>query len=121
MARRIEILSQYVPNIREILLWDAFYTPLDIENKFMDMVRGSYKQGAYLPLQMGFNRPNEYCSQYRTPVKNLYLCGSSCHPGGMIIWGGGYNAAGVIADDLGVERWWPEPDILKKAKEKGLM
>ena len=120
MAKRLEILSRYAPNIKDSVLWHSFYTPLDIENKFLDMVRGSYKQGAYLPLQLGFNRPNEFCSGYRTPVKGLYMCGSSCHPGGMIIWGGGYNAAGVIADDLGVEKWWSEPEIVTKARERGL-
>ena len=120
MVKRLEILSRYAPNIKDSVLWHSFYTPLDIENKFLDMVRGSYKQGAYLPLQLGFNRPNEFCSGYRTPVKGLYMCGSSCHPGGMIIWGGGYNAAGVIADDLGVEKWWSEPEIVTKARERGL-
>ena len=34
----------------------------------------------------------------------------------MIIWGAGYNAAGVIAEDLGVEKWWPEPEIVTKGK-----
>jgi len=120
MAKRLEILTRYAPNMKDSVLWHSFHTPLDIENKFLDMVRGSYKQGAYLPLQLGFNRPNEFCSGYRTPVKGLYMCGSSCHPGGMIIWGGGYNAAGVIADDLGVEKWWSEPEIVTKARERGL-
>ena len=121
MARRLEILAKYVPNIKDNLLWHAFHTPLDIENKFLDMVQGSYKQGAYLPLQLGYNRPNEFCSRHRTPIKNLYLCGSSCHPGGMIIWGAGYNAAGVIAEDLGVEKWWSEPEIVTQARAKGFM
>jgi len=121
MGRRLALLEKYAPNIKDTILWHVFYTPLDIENKFLDMVRGSYKQGAYLPLQMGFNRPNEFCSGYRTPVKNLYVCGSSCHPGGMIIWGAGYNAAGVIANDLGIEKWWSEPEIVTRARQRGLM
>ena len=45
-------------------MWHAVSTTLDVENKFLDMVRGSYKQGAYLPLQMRFDRPNELCSGY---------------------------------------------------------
>jgi phytoene dehydrogenase-like protein len=121
MARRLETLAKYAPNIKDSLLWHSICTPLDIENKFLDMVQGSYKQGAYLPFQLGFNRPNEFCSGYRTPIKDLYLCGSSCHPGGMVIWGAGYNAAGVIAEDLGVEKWWSEPEIVLRSREKGLM
>jgi len=120
-AKRIERLSKYAPNLKDSVLWHSVGTPLDTENKFLDMVKGSYKQGAYLPLQMGFNRPNEFCSQYRTPVKNLYVCGASVHPGGMVIWGAGYNAANAIAEDMGIEKWWPEPDCVKKAREKGTL
>lgn len=120
-ARRLEILEKYAPGVKDNTLWLSVSTPLDIENKFLDMVKGSYKQGAYLPLQMGFNRPNEFCSQYRTPIKNLYVCGSSVHPGGMIIWGPGYNAANAIADDLGIKKWWSEAEIVARARAKGTL
>ena len=58
-------------------------------------------KGLTLPLQMGYLRPNEECSQYATPIKNLYVCGASTFPGGLITFGPGYNAANRIADDLG--------------------
>ena len=29
--------------------------------------------------------------------------------------------AGVVADDLGLERWWSEPDYIVEAREKGLV
>jgi len=119
VAKRLETVARYAPNIKDSVLWHSIGTPLDTENKFQDMVKGSYKQGAYLPLQMGFNRPNEFCSRYRTPIKNLYLCGSCVHPGGMVIWGPGYNAANAIAEDLGIERWWSEPECVRQAREKG--
>jgi phytoene dehydrogenase-like protein len=83
------------------------------------MVQGSYKQGAYLPLQMGFLRPNEECSHYRTPVDGLYICGASCHSGGLVTFGPGYNAVNVITEDLGIEKWWQEPELVTKAREKG--
>mgnify|MGYP002064110249 CR=1 FL=1 len=83
-------------------------TPADIQNKFSNMVRGSYKQGAYHPLQMGFLRPNQECSQYRTPVKGLYLCGSTTHPHGFITFGPGYNALAAIAEDFDLDTWWVE-------------
>ena len=94
-------------------------TPADIQNKFANMVKGSYKQGAYHPLQMGYLRPNQECSQYRTPVKNLYLGGASVAPGGMVIFGPGYNCANAIAEDFGIEKWWKEPEYVTTARDEG--
>ncbi|MFX1263922.1 MAG: phytoene desaturase family protein [Promethearchaeota archaeon] len=119
--RCLDVLEQYVPNIREIILRDYISTPLDIENKFWDMGRGSIKQGAYLPLQMGYFRPNEYCSQYATPVEGLYLCGASVFPGGLITLGSGYNAANRIVEDLGIEKCWPKLESVARAEEIGLL
>lgn len=120
--RCVDLLRQYAPNVTgDNILWHYITTPLDIENKFADMVKGSYKQGAYLPLQMGYLRPNEECSQYATPIKKLYVCGASTFPGGLITFGPGYNAANKIAADLGLERWWGEPECVRKAKAKGTL
>lgn len=121
-ARCVKLVGEYASNVSgENILWHYITTPLDIENKFLDMVQGSYKQGAYLPLQMGYLRPNEECSQYATPIKNLYVCGASTFPGGLITFGPGYNAANRIADDLGVERWWKEPECVTKARARGTL
>ncbi len=115
-------LERYAPNMtREKVIWSYITTPIDIENKFQNMVEGSYKQGLYHPLQMGYLRPNEDCSQSRTPIKNLYLGGSSGYPGGLVVWGGGYLAANAVAEDLGVERWWSEPEMITRAREKGML
>ncbi|MHB8204394.1 MAG: phytoene desaturase family protein [Desulfomonilaceae bacterium] len=120
--RCVEMLRQYAPNISgDNIIWRYITSPLDIGNKFADMVKGSYKQGAYLPLQMGYLRPNEECSQYATPVKNLYVCGASTFPGGLITFGPGYNAANKIAEDLGIDKWWGEPECVQKAKAKGTL
>ena len=91
------------------MLWTYLTTPADLPNKFANMVCGGYKQGAYHPLQMGFLRPNQECSRYRTPVKGLYLGGASVAPGGMVIFGPGYNCANAIAEDFDIPKWWSEP------------
>jgi len=120
--RCLTTLQKYSPNITgEKVLWKYISTPIDVENKFQDMVEGGYKQGLYHPLQMGYLRPNEDCSQNKTPIKNLYLGGSSCYPGGCVIWGSGYLAANTVAAELGVSKWWPEPEIVTKARESGLL
>ena len=117
-----EVLRRYAPNMDEhTIVWDYIGTPLDTENKFPDMRQGCFKQGAYLPLQMGFFRPNEYCSRHATPIRGLYLGGSSTHSGGMITYGPGFCAAERIAEDLGIIKWWAEPECVKKARSLGLL
>jgi len=116
-----EVLRRYAPNMTdENIIWDYIGSPLDTENKFADMKQGCFKQGAYLPLQMGYFRPNEYCCQHSTEIERLYICGACTHSGGMITFGPGYCATDKIAEDLGIEKWWPEPQHIKLAKEAGL-
>jgi phytoene dehydrogenase-like protein len=120
VERQLAVLRTYAPNVtRANVLWTYLTTPADIQNKFANMVKGSYKQGAYHPLQMGYLRPNQDCSQYRTPVKNLYLGGASVAPGGMVLFGPGYNCANAIAEDCGIEKWWTEPAYITTARENG--
>jgi phytoene dehydrogenase-like protein len=97
------------------------YTPQHIEKKIPQMKRGSFKHGAYIMTQMGYSRPNVQCSSYKTPIDNLYVCGASTFPGGMITFGGGYNAAKVVAQDLGLKIWWREPESVSAAREKGFL
>ena len=111
--------KEYAPNLDPINT--LVYPPTYIEGKIMNMVRGSFKQGAYIPLQMGYFRPNESCSQGFTPIDGLYVCGASSYPGGMILGGAGYIGANVIAEDFGIEKWWKEPEIVAKARERGLI
>ncbi|HUU64171.1 MAG TPA: NAD(P)/FAD-dependent oxidoreductase [Dehalococcoidia bacterium] len=120
--RLLARIQEYAPNVdrtRIIRRYDN--SPAYIEQKFANMVRGSFKHGAYDATQMGYMRPNIECSGYRTPVKNLYLCGASTYPGGMVLLGGGYNAARVVAEDLGIEPWWTEPDYIVRARERKLV
>lgn len=113
-ARRDEVTAQmlaqwrgYAPNLTDdVVLGSALFTPRDIERHCINMQRGSHHVGAYLPQQLGANRPVPQLSHYRTPVDGLYLCSASSHPGGAVSAGPGYNAANAIADDLGLERWW---------------
>lgn len=120
--RCIETLRKYAPNVtKDNILWATTHTPLDIENKFPDMVKGSIKQGGYEPLQMGFLRPNENCSNHRTPIKNLYLGGASTHSGGLVTFGPGYGVTNAVADDYGIEKWWPELESVVKARNEELL
>jgi len=116
----ISMLAGYTLNItQDKVKWTAITTPADIQNKFANMVKGGYKQGAYHPLQMGYLRPNQDCSQNRTPIKGLYVGGASVYPGGMVLFGPGYNCANRIAEDFEIDKWWKEPDMVTRAREKG--
>jgi len=116
----INKLAKYAPNITEKNVRDVYVSsPGDVANKFLDMVGGSIKQGQYHPLQMGYLRPNEYCSTHRSPVKNLFMGGACTYPGGTVLLGAGYLAADAVAEENGIEKWWQEPDYVKAAREKG--
>jgi phytoene dehydrogenase-like protein len=118
----IEVMGKYATNITDENIRNIYVsTPAEYSMKFMDMKRGSIKQGAYLPLQMGYMRPNEFCSKHRSPIKGLYMGGACTYPGGTILLANGYLAADAVADELGLDRWWEEPEIVKNAREKGLL
>jgi phytoene dehydrogenase-like protein len=96
-------------NVRVKLL----FTPLDIERLNVNMLRGAVRMGAYIPSQLGINRPHPLLSGTRTPIDGLYLCGSSTGNGGGINGAPGYIAANTIADDLGLKVPWarvPAPE-----------
>lgn len=121
-ARRDEVQDAMLGKWRRVapnmdgdnILMTATETPEDIEIRMPNMRRGSIKHGDYNPLQLGYYRPSQDCSDSATPIEGLYVCGASTYPGGLVVGGPGYLAAGRIADDMGVERWWkPTPEMEK--------
>ena len=103
----MDVWKQYAPNLDPLDPMNTLiYPPTYIEKKFKNMVRGSIKQGSYMTLQMGYNRPHDSCSRHYTPIEGFYVCGASTYPGGMIIGGPGYLGANIIAEDLGVKKNW---------------
>ena len=75
------------------------------------MHQGDLLVGSFANDQIGYHRPFPGAGCYRTPVPNLYLCGGSTHPGGNITGLCGYNAAAVLAVDLGLRPWWDPPSV----------
>ncbi|MDG6922252.1 MAG: NAD(P)/FAD-dependent oxidoreductase [Nitrososphaerota archaeon] len=109
--------KEYLTNASNLGIVKTYlYPPNYISLKLPNMVRGSIKQGAYLPTQMGYFRPNTECSSYATPIKRLYLSGAGVYPGGMITLGSGYSAAKKVAEDLNLDIWWSEPEMLDEAR-----
>ncbi len=121
-SKILDTWAEYAPNLADARVIRSYVShPAYIEARLPDMRRGSIKHGAYVTTQMLSNRPNVDCSGYRTPIGNLYVAGASVWPGGMVLLAGGYNAAGVVADDLGLERWWSEPGFVTTARAQGLV
>jgi len=94
----INTLSDYAPNLRNIILHRQVLTPLDIERKF-GLSEGNIFQGELSLEQLFFLRPVPGWAQYRTPIRNLYMCGSATHPGGGIMGASGRNAAQKILSE----------------------
>jgi phytoene dehydrogenase-like protein len=117
--RCISAWKKDAPNIDP--LFKIIYPPTYIEKKMTNMVRGSFKHGDYIPLQMGYFRPNESCSQVFTPIDGFYVCGASTYPGGMILGGGGYIGANILADEFGVAKKWEEPEMIKQARKNRII
>lgn len=116
----LETWRAYAPNVLDPVHTYA-YPPTYIEKKFKTMVRGSFKHGSYEPLQMGYFRPNDLCSQVRTPIDGYFVCGSSVYPGGMILAGPGYIGANVICEEFGIKKVWEEPAYVKEARKSGII
>ena len=97
------ITADYIPNLKEKLLKREAHSPLDLERKLSSAVHGTICHGAMLPYQTGSMRPIPEMGQYRSPVANVYLCGSGSHPGPGVSMAPGRNAAETICTDLGLD------------------
>src|SRR5205823_2036913 len=67
-------------------------TPLDIE-RTTGLSEGNIFQGELSLEQLFFNRPVPGYARFRTPIRDLWLCGSATHPGGGIMGANGRIAA----------------------------
>jgi phytoene dehydrogenase-like protein len=94
----IDTLAEYAPNLKDIILHKHIMTPWDLENTF-GLTSGHIFHGELALQQLFFLRPSPQWSNYRTPIRNLYMCGSSTHPGGCITGAPGRNAAQAILED----------------------
>jgi phytoene dehydrogenase-like protein len=98
----IETWARYCPNMtRRNIIGQHVYTAREYTQELVNMRDGDIFMGAFNAEQVMYNHFG-----YRTPIPNLYMAGSPCHPGGAISGGAGYIAAGIIAGDLEVQPWW---------------
>lgn len=96
--RVLDLIAEYAPNIKQIVLHRQVLTPRDLEQRF-GLVGGNIFHGEMSLDQMFVMRPVAGYAGYRTAVRNLYLCGSGAHPGGGVVGAAGHNAARAMLED----------------------
>ena len=88
----IDTIAERAPNIRKLIVGRQVLTPLDME-RTLGLTEGNIFQGELSLSQLFFNRPIPGLARYRTPIRGLWQCGSSTHPGGGIMGAPGRIAA----------------------------
>ena len=95
----VQTLAQYAPNLPELILTHQIITPQDLEDVY-SLTGGQIFHGDLALDQFFTMRPLLDWARYRTPIENLYLCGSGTHPGAGLTGGSGANAAREIVKKL---------------------
>ena len=103
-------IESYAPGFKDLIVHMEVRTPRELEDE-TGLTEGNIFQGELTIDQLLFNRPFPGYAQYRMPVKNLYMCGSSTHPGGGVSSACGANAAREILIDLRRPNTVPDDDF----------
>ena len=96
--RVVKKIAEYAPNVPSAIVARQVLTPLDLERTY-GLTEGNIFHGDLTLEQLFFNRPVAGWSQYRTPIRGLYLCGAGAHPGGGVTGAPGHNAAQQVLRD----------------------
>jgi beta-carotene ketolase (CrtO type) len=96
----IDVIAQYTPNIKKAMIGRVIHTPLDWYRRTGAIAGNPNHMDMTLDQLFGY-RPTPALSDYRTPIKELYLSGSGVHPGGGLNGIPGHNTAQVVLEDLG--------------------
>ncbi len=91
----IDALAEYFPNLKSSIVNSKAITPLDLEQTY-GLTEGDLNHGQLMLDQFLFMRPIPGWSNHKTPIDNLYLCGSGVHGGGGVSGVSGRNAARIV-------------------------
>jgi phytoene dehydrogenase-like protein len=95
----VKTLSEYAPNFPALVEDAQIITPKDLEETY-GLTGGHIFHGELALDQFFTMRPLLDWARYRTPIRNLYICGSGTHPGAGLTGGSGMNAAREILKEL---------------------
>ncbi|MBI5354241.1 MAG: NAD(P)/FAD-dependent oxidoreductase [Chloroflexi bacterium] len=91
----IDTLAEYFPNLKSSIVNTKTLTPQDLESTY-GLTEGDLNHGQIMLDQFMFMRPIPGWSNHKTPIDNLYLCGSGVHGGGGVNGASGRNVVKVI-------------------------
>lgn len=92
-------ISRYAPGFGNSVIHRQILVPQDLERMF-DLPGGHVHHGELSIDQIFFRRPVARYADYRSPIRGLFQCGASTHPGGGVTGVPGHNAAKVIIETL---------------------
>ena len=75
-----ETIAVYAPGFHSSIVAREVITPVDLERTY-GLTGGHVFHGELALDQLFVMRPVFGWARYRTPVRNLFLCGSGTHPG----------------------------------------
>jgi len=92
----IDTLAEHFPNLKSKIINLKSLTPKDLEDIY-GLTEGDLNHGQLMLDQFLFMRPIPGWSNHRTPIDNLYLCGSGVHGGGGVSGVTGRNVVRIIS------------------------
>lgn len=94
----VDSLAEFAPNIKQLVVGRAGYSPLELEQKF-GMTNGDLGHGSIRWGQQLSWRPMVGYANNRTPIAHLYMSGQGTHPTSSIAGINGRSVALAIIED----------------------
>lgn len=105
MADRVlDLIEEYAPGTSELVLGRHVMSPDDLESTNPNLIGGDSLGGSHHLMQHFFLRPFPGWTKYRTPVRDLYMCGAGTWPGAGVGAGSGYLLGRMLTTPRGFER-----------------
>jgi phytoene dehydrogenase-like protein len=91
----MDTLAEYFPDLKLSIKNIMIIAPQDMETTY-GLTEGDLNHGQLMLDQFLFMRPIPGWSNHKTPIDNLYLCGSGAHGGGGVSGAAGRNVVKVL-------------------------
>ncbi|HEV8016992.1 MAG TPA: NAD(P)/FAD-dependent oxidoreductase [Steroidobacteraceae bacterium] len=94
----LAVLEEMAPGFARQIIDLELLVPPDLE-RIVGLPQGHIFHGELSADQLFWQRPAPHYADYRTPIRGLFQCGSSTHPGGGVSGIPGHNAAREILNE----------------------
>ena len=88
--RILEIIESYAPGTGGKVLGRKVLAPTDLQADNPNLIGGDSLGGSHHLMQHFFLRPFPGWTKYRTPIKDLFMCGAGTWPGAGVGAGSGH-------------------------------